>query len=231
MKGMKRKSPAGEATNNLIFAAHVAANSEVFSQILELYLPKGCTVADVTYGKGVFWRNVPRGKYRLKKTDIKDGVDCRDLPYRTRSLDCVVLDPPYMHTPRTAYRKQPGFEKYYRNSVRPQNGNKKYHDAVLDLYLNASQEAYRVLKDGGILIVKCQDTVCSNQQRLTHVEIINELNAMNYQVEDLFVVVRNNRPGVSRTKKQVHARKNHSYFLVFRKTPKVKPQGVDCQQS
>jgi hypothetical protein len=37
-------------------------------------------------------------------------------------------------------------------------------------------------------------------------------------VEDLFVLLRNNRPGVSRVIRQVHARKNHSYFLVFRKS-------------
>jgi hypothetical protein len=33
--------------------------------------------------------------------------------------------------------------------------------------------------------------------------------------KDLFVVVRTNRPVVSRLLRQVHARKNHSYFLVF----------------
>ena len=32
-----------------------------------------------------------------------------------------------------------------------------------------------------------------------------------------FVVVRTNKPSVSRLKKQQHARKNHSYFLVFQK--------------
>ena len=36
-----------------------------------------------------------------------------------------------------------------------------------------------------------------------------------FVAEDLFVVMRQNRPGVSRVIKQVHARKNHSYFLVF----------------
>ena len=38
---------------------------------------------------------------------------------------------------------------------------------------------------------------------------------MGFYAKDLFVVVRANKPGVSRLKKQVHARKNHSYFLVF----------------
>jgi len=38
---------------------------------------------------------------------------------------------------------------------------------------------------------------------------------LGFVAEDLFVIVRNNRPGVSRMVRQVHARKNHSYFLVF----------------
>jgi len=45
---------------------------------------------------------------------------------------------------------------------------------VLDLYFAAGREAYRVLAPAGVLIVKCQDEVCANTQRLTHVEIINE---------------------------------------------------------
>ena len=65
--------------------------------------------------------------------------------------------------------------------------------------------------------MKCQDEICANQQRLTHVEVINELNQMGFVVEDLFVVIRMNKPGVSRILRQVHARKNHSYFLVLRK--------------
>ena len=51
-------------------------------------------------------------------------------------------------------------------------------------------------------------------------EIINALHD-GWHCKDLFVVVRTNRPVVSRIKKQVHARKNHSYFLVFeRQKPK-----------
>ena len=37
----------------------------------------------------------------------------------------------------------------------------------------AVSEARRVLKPPGVLIVKCQDEVSANRQRLTHVEIIN----------------------------------------------------------
>ncbi|MDE0642768.1 MAG: site-specific DNA-methyltransferase, partial [bacterium] len=90
--------------------------------------------------------------------------------------------------------------------------------AVLSLYEEAGVEAHRVLRDRGVLIVKCQDEVCSNRQRFTHVEIMSAYEQIGFVAEDLFVVVRGNRPGVSRVVKQVHARKNHSYFLVFWKS-------------
>lgn len=216
-KGKKpRKAPAGVATNDLVFSAQQGSNAEMFPRVLELYVPLGSIVADVTYGKGAFWRAVPRASYDLRTTDLQSGVDCRKLPYAGSSLDCVVLDPPYMHTPGgTAHEGHQNFEGYYKNNLAA--SNKKYHEAVLDLYYQAGREAHRVLRDLGVLIVKCQDEVCANKQRLTHVELINEFLPYGFIIEDCFVLMRTNRPGVSRMLKQRHARKNHSYFLVFRK--------------
>lgn len=215
----KRKSPEGKPTNDLVFSAHVGTNDDVFPFVLALYVEPGSTIADVTFGKGVFWRKVPRDAYKLLPSDIQSGVDCRKLPYEDKSIHCVVFDPPYMHTPGgTAHVNHQNYEGYYKNNLA--NSTKKYHEAVLDLYFMAAQEAWRVLQEGGVYIVKCQDEVCANQQRLTHVELINELKEYGFVAEDMFVVVRNGKPGVSRLLTQVHARKNHSYFLVF-----LKPKG------
>ena len=92
----KRKSPDGRATTDLVFSAYAGDNSEVFPYVLRLHVPRGAKVADVTFGKGVFWKNIPPDEFRLLPTDIKTGVDCRNLPYRDGEIDCVVLDPPYM---------------------------------------------------------------------------------------------------------------------------------------
>lgn len=215
----KRKSPDGVSTNELVVSAYLGRNDDVFPAVLSLYVAAGNTVADVTYGKGVFWKNIPKSAYQLLTSDLANGVDCRKLPYPNSSIDCVVFDPPYMHTPGgSAHVGHQNFETYYRNNLA--TSEKKYHEAVLDLYFSAADEAWRVLKENGIYIVKCQDEVCANRQRLTHIEIVNELSKKGFVIEDLFVVVRNGRPGVSRILVQAHARKNHSYFLVF-----LKPKG------
>ena len=211
-------------------SAFVGGNADIFPKILSLHVPEGSLIADVTYGKGVFWKNVDTSKYRLKASDIATGVDCRALPYGDGSFDAVVLDPPYMEG---LLRSQPqhkagsgsyaAFRKHYSNGDEESVGP-KWHGAVTDLYYRAGAEALRILRDNGVAIVKCQDEVSANRQWLTHVEIIVHYESLGFYTKDLFVVVRANRPGVSRLKRQVHARKNHSYFLVFVKSPLGKPR-------
>ena len=213
-----RKSPAGVATNDLVFSAYQGANDALFPLVLALYVAPGSRVADVTYGRGVFWKRVDRERYRIFASDLRSGVDCRRLPYAADSLDAVVFDPPYMHTPGgTAHVDHQNYESYYGNNAARGGTAHKYHEAVLALYFATASEAFRVLHPGGIFIVKCQDEVCANRQRLTHVEVTNDYAARGFVVEDLFVLMQRNKPGMSRVLRQLHARKNHSYFLVFRK--------------
>ena len=220
-----RKSPSGIATNDLVFSAMVGQNAEMFPDIMALYVEPGSSVADVTFGTGAFWKRIPTDVYVLHKSDLNPKpslvdvkrADSRKLPYADGSLDCLVFDPPYMHTPGgTAHEGHQNFESYYKNNG-DNTTEKKYHEAVLDLYFKSADEAKRVLRKNGIYIVKCQDEVCACKQRLTHVELINHLAGLSFIAEDVFVLMRGNRPGVSRVVKQLHARKNHSYFLVFRK--------------
>ena len=229
-----RRKQSGEATSDLVQSAHVGDNAELFATVVALHVPAGARVADVTYGRGTFWKRVPSGRYRVVASDLvladvprdlfteyRDGVDCRELPDADASFDCVVLDPPYMEG---FFRKDAGqragsgthtaFRDAYANAGELESSG-RWHEKVTDLYLRAGLEAKRVLRRGGCCIVKCQDEVSANKQRLTHVEIITAFEDMGFYCKDLFVLVRPNAPGVSRLVTQVHARKNHSYFLVF----------------
>lgn len=217
-----RKLPDGVATTDLVLSAWVGMNADVFPDILALHVPPGSRVADVTYGRGAFWRNVAPGRYEVLPSDIQTGVDCRDLPYADGELDAVVLDPPYMEglhrrsqTHMAGSGSHGAFRSSYSDGMPITAAGPKYHDAVVDLYLKAGKEALRVLRGNGVFIVKCQDEVSANRQRLTHIELVTAFEDMGFYCKDLFVVVRPNRPGVTRLLKQEHARKNHSYFLVF----------------
>ena len=223
----RKRSQSGCSTSDLIMSAHLNGNAQVFPQILNLHVPKNSLIADVTWGNGVFWQNVASHEYNLLATDIATGVDCRNLPYANQTIDCVVLDPPYMegfYRKTTEHKAGSGshsaFAQAYSNGDEvnedaDNSGTKKWHAAVTDMYFKAGAEALRVLKKNGVLIVKCQDEVSAGKQWLTHVEIINKYEELGFYTKDLFVVVRNNRPSVSRLIVQKHARKNHSYFLIF----------------
>lgn len=228
-----RRIQGGVASSDVVHSAAVAGNAEIFPEILGLHVPPNAVIADVTWGKGVFWSRVPGSQlddYTVLVSDLDTGVDATNLPYGDESLDALVFDPPYMEG---LFRADAGnlagggshaaFREHYSNGLTTvANGNEhrpKYHQAVLDLYERAGVEARRVLRTEGIYIVKCQDEVSANRQELTHVQIIRHLESLDFYCRDLFVVVRRNRAGLSRVKKQVHARKNHSYFLVFQKAP------------
>ncbi len=57
------------------------------------------------------------------------------------------------------------------------------------------------------------------------VDIKNGLTAQGFTLTDLFVLVRQSRPGVSRMVRRIHARTNHPYFPVFTKPRKTRGMG------
>jgi len=227
----------GQERAKRVYSAYVCDNRFLFPRVLHLHVPTGAKIADVTYGQGVFWKNVKDEKYDVLKSDIDDrpepqvkgNIDCRDLPYDDGSVGAVVLDPPYKegfyrenpdHKPDTGSHEP--FSQAYSNGNEASTkyrGSSKWQQVVVDMYLDAGAEARRVLKDRGILIVKCQDAVSANRNWMVHVDIINAYEELGFYAKDLFVMVRPNKPGSVNTQSQVHARKRHSYFLVFVKSP------------
>ena len=91
--GGARRVQGGIATSDAILSAHAGGNANVFPKILRLHVPEGSIVADVTYGNGVFWRNVEPGLYDVRATDIADGVDCRAPASGTRRSGSCIWTP------------------------------------------------------------------------------------------------------------------------------------------
>jgi hypothetical protein len=177
-----------------------------------MYLSPNARVADVTYGKGVFWKKVQLDEYEFFPSDILTcptaAYDFRNLPYDDATFDCVVLDPPYCHNPGRMIG-----DANYKN-VETTRG--MYHKDIMHLYRDGMAEAYRVLRIGGMLWVKCKDEIESSYQRWSHIEIYGNALDLGYFAKDLFVLTQLSKPTIQH-KKQQHARKNHSYLFVFKK--------------
>ena len=86
----------------VILTSNRGNNADLLASAFDLYAPKGAVIADVTYGKGSFWKQIDNSKYTALVSDIKPGfnvdarIDFRSLPYRDESIDVVMLDPPYL---------------------------------------------------------------------------------------------------------------------------------------
>lgn len=181
-----------------------------------MYIRPGMKVADVTYGKGVFWRKADLSGVTLLKSDKHASggdvvaADFTALPYDGGMFDVVVFDPPYMHGAGTINTQIA--DRY--------NNNKHYvghcHKGIYNLYNDGLQECIRVVKVGGMILVKCQDEIASGKQNLTHIEVWSMALQYGLTVYDLFVLVSSATP-MMRHKTQLHARKNHSYLWVFKK--------------
>lgn len=187
-----------------------ASNEEAMAAIMKVYGRKGMTVADVTYGSGVFWKHINTSDYAFTPSDLKTcGTDFTDLPYSDEHMDIVVFDPPYRYTPKT---NQPTHHTD-RYALHP-SANLHRPSDVLALYRAGIAECERVLKQGGFLIVKVMDTIEASEQYWMHIDIMQMGNDL--KCRDL-VIVAPPSTVASRWKRQRHLKKTHSYFIIMRK--------------
>ncbi|HEX8864011.1 MAG TPA: hypothetical protein VF821_00005 [Lentzea sp.] len=190
-------------------------NAELIATVAELYLAAGAVVADVTYSSGRFWKKVNLSRYTMLASDLmphSPGVlaaDFRALPYRDGSVDTVVFDPPYIHSPGKGMLKD-------RYNGRATTDMITYAD-IMALYEDGMTEAVRVLHDGGQLWVKCKDTLASERQRWSHITVFELADKLGLYARDLFLLVPPAPSSVTtgRWARQIHARKVHSYLWIF----------------
>jgi len=188
---------------SVILTSLVGNNSDLIARVSDMYLKHGDTVADVTFGRGVFWKKTDLSKINFLPTDLQEGIDFSNLPYDDASIDTLILDPPYMHGGKTVKKS---INKCYLNK-------NTSHESVVRSYALGILEASRVLKKHGAIWVKTQDEIESGKQRFTHIEIIKCLEMFGFTVIDLFVLVQEVVPAM-REKYQKTARKNHSYMII-----------------
>jgi len=202
-----------------VYTSYRSDNGELIARVASIYFPqkKGLRIADVTYGKGVFLKNLDLSKHELFASDIVTGkkfpgvkaYDFKKLPYENNFFDVMFFDPPYHHVGKRPRMR----EREFRN-VHTTGGYS--HKDILALYRDGMKEGFRVLKKKGVLLVKTMDEIESGKQYFTHIEIFQIAQSLGFVGEDLFILTQVVDPPVYQ-KRQLHAQKNHSLLWVFRK--------------
>lgn len=189
---------------------------DIINNIIKLHCPDGIEV-DTTYSKGVFYKKsaVPQPKYKFDKyPQTEDTIQLEDkLPFDDNTIGSIMFDPPFVISKGPSMTAgidgQNIISKRFSSYESPVELFKSYEEHLT--------EYYRVLKPGGVLIFKTQDTVSGGKNYFTHVWVMNKAYEIGFYPKDLSILLAKSRIISGKHKNQQHNRKFHSYFWVFTK--------------
>lgn len=206
--------------------------SEILHNIMHLYNGDKAFDCDMTASELKFYTKTKGSKYEIpepkilfdvfpKQDKIKKIEPLGKLPLEDNSIDSIVIDLPFVVSPPeapSAKTNKEGASLIFKRFF-------GYYpvDKLYESYLHWIYEAYRVLKPDGICVFKTQSTVSGGVQHNTEEWSFMCAQRAGFTMEDKFVLEAKARLiSASKIKKQVHARKYTSVFLVFKKIMKKK---------
>lgn len=185
---------------------------EILDAIERLHCPGGFE-ADVTYGNGMFYKDraPPRLKFDIQPLfDDVVGACSSSLPIDAASIGSLMFDPPFL-----TYVKAGREHKDGKVQMTARFGGYWSYDDLASHYRGTIIEAGRVLRTGGVFVVKCQDIIHNHRMHCTHAMVIDMAIEAGFRLKDLFVLAAKHRMPGPQKGRQRHARIFHSYFLVF----------------
>ena len=193
-------------------------NDDIIKSIMDLQEIKQFDL-DCTYSKGVFWKNIVQPKH---KSDLipqyPDVVEANseNLPFESNSMKSIMYDPPFIIN---GIGGNPG--KDGSNIIAKRFGGYRNFEELKTNYYKTLKELYRITDDGGFVVVKCQDTTSGGKNHFTHMVVMNMALELGFHLKDMYILMAKARLSAfngTKWKKQFHARKFHSYFIVLEKT-------------
>lgn len=186
---------------------------EILNNILRLHVKRKQLDCDFTYSIGCFYNHLPQPVHKYDKYPQVEGVLPLELAYKLEDnkLHSIVVDLPFI------IRNNKGGKSIntckIANRFNSFNSAKELYDAndsILSL-------AFDKLEKRGILIVKTMDVIFAGKQHWISNYVTNKATELGFEMIDLFVLIATKKMLRSDGCIQHHARKFHSYFLVFKK--------------
>ncbi len=199
-------------TGPVLGSVQTGTNADLIAAIAPLYLD-GCTVMDVTYGRGGWWnRYRPDG---LIVHDLAlDGVDFRRLPEPDRSVDVVCFDPPYV--PQGGMSSSTSGAPDFRDRYGLTAESTPWWECF-DLMAGGLAECARVARRW--VLAKCGDFVTGGQFKVGSLHIMRTGETLGLRIHDVIIHHTGSGPGGHNIFDPLRARRHHLYLIVFEATP------------
>lgn len=194
-------------------------DAELLGKMLKFYPRKTPSkILDATVNRGRFWKG---STWPVTGMDIdpryKPDVvgDNTDMPFDDASFDVVVYDPP--HIPNQGKDKKKDFQIRFGLVISSSKENGYTFSHTFPPFL---KEAYRVLNEEGVLFSKITDYVHHHRYQWAHIDLITAARAVGFTPCDCIIKIRKGPIIDPKWKTAHHTRRQHCYWLVFRKSKK-----------
>jgi DNA modification methylase len=182
----------------------------VFQKILNHFVKKESVVLDITYGRGLSWKNAKK-EYKVIKVDkralFKDVIraDFNEFLRKKESgsVDCIYFDPPYYFKEKIS-----GFDikgQTFNNDKEVFWTEYEFFQALKTL----QSEVPRVLKRNGFFIVKIMDGYIGKKYYPLGFEIFSKMSKV-MEPKGIFICPINKKDNILQL-----IRTNFIYYLVF----------------
>lgn len=188
--------------------------NEILCNILRLYVKSNTFDCDLTFSVGNFYRQIDKPHFRFDINPQTEGVkylnEAYDIP--SYSLHSIVIDLPFI----VNANNKGNFSNC--SKIAKRFDFFQSEEELYKTYENMINLAYDKLSKGGFLVAKLMDVCGPNGQIWVANYVHNKAMEYGFILDDTFILIARTKYLYSNGRQQRHARKYHSYFLVFRKS-------------
>lgn len=211
---------------------------EIMFNIMKLHNNGKPFYADMTYSTGKFYEVKKSDKYLIPQPIIKLDVcpqtedtikiePLGKLPFDDESIESLVIDLPFVVSPPNAPSMKNKINKKI-NIIANRFASFYPVFSLYEAYFWWISESYRVLKENGTCVFKCQNTISGGINHNTEYYSFMCAQHVGFVIEDSFLLLAKARLHSGKIKKQMHARKFTSTFFVFKKNKSKKYNKFNC---
>ena len=216
---LRTKKPQSAGNYEPLPSVWLGDDAELIEKML-LFYPRRepRRILDATVNGGRFWRGSRRTVVGIdldRRHNPSVVADNTAMPFRENCVDVVIYDPP--HIPNQGKDQKKDFNTRFGLVLRSPKENQYTLTYTFRPFL---REARRVLIDEGILLAKITDYVHHHRYQWAHIELINAARELGFTACDCIIKVRKGPIMDPKWKTAHHSRRQHCYWVIFRKSKK-----------